>query len=43
MQETPNGFLLAEVRHMILFDDHSDIIDYFVNSIWDKIKLILVN
>ncbi len=24
---------LAEVRHMILFDDHSDIIDYFVNSI----------
>ncbi len=24
---------LAEVRHMILFDDHSDIIDYFVNAI----------
>ena len=24
---------LAEVRHMILFDDHSDIIDHFVNSI----------
>ncbi len=23
---------LAEVRHMILFDDHADIIDYFVNS-----------
>lgn len=26
-------FSLAEVRHMILFDDHQDIIDYFVNSI----------
>lgn len=24
---------LAEVRHMILFDDHADIIDYFVNAI----------
>lgn len=26
-------FSLAEIRHMVLFDDHSDIIDYFVNSI----------
>lgn len=25
-------FSLAEVRHMVLFDDHADIIDYFVNS-----------
>ena len=23
---------LAEARHMVLFDDHSDIVDYFVNS-----------
>ena len=23
---------LAEVRHMVLFDDHADIIDHFVNS-----------
>jgi len=26
-------FSLAEVKHMSLFDDHSDIIDYFTNSI----------
>ena len=25
-------FSLAEVRHMVLFDDHSDIIDYFANA-----------
>lgn len=25
-------FSLAEVRHMTLFDDHADIIDYFTNS-----------
>ncbi len=25
-------FSLAEVRHMVLFDDHADIIDYFVNN-----------
>lgn len=25
-------FSLADVRHMVLFDDHADIIDHFVNS-----------
>ena len=25
-------FSLAEIRHMVLFDDHRDIIDHFVNS-----------